>query len=220
MYLSVFDTQWNTVAIAFTTAWQRFTLTRTASATSLDVLIGTDRRDSAQGNTTAQSVYLWGAQVEASAYARSYVATAGASATSNKDSVTFSAAALPVGTGSVSYEFTPMWSTHAGATIIDTRNGGGNGFAMYVVTTTLFLVANNSEPTSAFGALAWTPGTRYHIRGEWAGTTLRLFRDDVLVASATHANNAIAAQTILRLGDGVAGASPLDGHISNLSFRP
>jgi hypothetical protein len=68
-----------------TTAWQRFTLTSTLTAGADNIQFGVDRRDGSQGATSAQTFYVWGAQLEAGAYATSYVKTEAAAVTRLKD---------------------------------------------------------------------------------------------------------------------------------------
>jgi hypothetical protein len=62
-----------------TTAWQRYTFTTPAlTAATWFFVIGTDTRDAAQLATPAQTVHMWGAQVELGAFASSYIATTAA----------------------------------------------------------------------------------------------------------------------------------------------
>jgi hypothetical protein len=64
--------------ISITTSWQRYTFTRTATTLSDGLAIYLTA-------TTLQSVDIWGAQLEAGAYATSYIPTTSASVTRNAD---------------------------------------------------------------------------------------------------------------------------------------
>ncbi len=65
--------------VTLTTAWQRFTLTTPAlTAAAWIFAIGADRRDGTQTSIAAQTIFAWGAQVEAGAFATSYIGTTSA----------------------------------------------------------------------------------------------------------------------------------------------
>ncbi len=85
--------------ITLTTAWQRFVLVTPAlTAASWFFDVGTDLRDGSQASTPAQTIYVWGAQVEAGAFATSYIPTTAAAVTRAADVATMPTAAWFSGT--------------------------------------------------------------------------------------------------------------------------
>ena len=81
--------------VTLTTQWQRFTLiTPTATAGSGFFEIGCDLRDGSQTAIAAQTIYVWGAQVEALPYASSYIPTTTVSVTRARDALSYPVASV------------------------------------------------------------------------------------------------------------------------------
>jgi hypothetical protein len=64
-----------------TTSWQRFTLSSTLTSGADNFQIGVDTRDSAESAKPAQTIFVWGRQLEQSSYPTSYIPTTSSSAT-------------------------------------------------------------------------------------------------------------------------------------------
>jgi hypothetical protein len=95
------------VQMVLTTAWQRFSFT-TAALTAVGHFpaIGTDLRDVGQTATLAQTVYIWGGQLEQGAFPTSYIPTTSVTVVRAQDFVTLPAGAWFDQTkGSLSHEY-------------------------------------------------------------------------------------------------------------------
>jgi len=230
-YSSVFDSQWNTVGCAYNaTTWTRCTLTRTVSAAGIDWLIGADRRDAQQLAQPANSVYLWGAQIELGSSPTRYVATGAATATVNAERVSI-ANPIPSGTPfCVGATYTPRertWITAgAGNTLfaLGTSGGASTNTLQASVSSTGELVVTVND--AAADTKTWT--TAAVLTGTTAGHVtvcssaagaVTLYLDAVLVSATTSGTGTGILTTqpgTLYLGSRGAGTNHLGGHISNL----
>ena len=71
--------------VTLTTSWQRYSITQTATQTSISFYIGNDLRYGGTTSTSAQTVYAWGAQWEFGSVASSYTPTTTTSITTNNN---------------------------------------------------------------------------------------------------------------------------------------
>jgi len=94
-----------------TTSWQRFSfVSPVLTAENWSFEIGTDLRDAGQAATSAQTIYAWGAQLEAGAFATSHIPTTSAAVTRAVDVATMPTAAWYVAaTSTLAIE--AMWQT-------------------------------------------------------------------------------------------------------------
>ena len=77
------------VQCTLTTTWQRFSLTYSAASSNIThyLQVGVDKRDSSQTGKAAQTVHMWGGQVELGTVATSYIKTLTTSVTRAADSL-------------------------------------------------------------------------------------------------------------------------------------
>lgn len=96
--------------ITLTTSWQRYILVGTETGASWDIQIGTDLRDGSQSATPAQTIFMWGAQVELGSFATSYIPTGASAVARSADQITIigsAFAALKLPSLTVVSEFNP-----------------------------------------------------------------------------------------------------------------
>jgi hypothetical protein len=140
-----------------TTQWQRFQCV-VASGATLYYMIGADCRDAAQLPTPAQTVYLWGVQVEVGAFPSSYLPTTTAAVTRNADALSYPVAVVPA-----------MPMSVAGDTVfagVDLANGvpfsnGQNQYISNYPATQLRAVYGAAQPILVSGLPAVTVNTLY-----------------------------------------------------------
>jgi hypothetical protein len=175
--------------------WYRCSITSTATVTATSSinlsLISSASSLRAELNTLSTSVFLWGAQLEAGAYATSYIPTTTASVTRNADSI------------SLSNVFTNgLISASGGTWFVELRNNvpltrdantaglnldtilGTNGFALRNNATATRLTISKYIASSRTDLYVTTTNT-CKIAIKWNGTTADIFENGTKVVSAT-----------------------------------
>jgi hypothetical protein len=149
-----------------TTAWQRFTLTTPNLTTGAWYFqLGADRRDAGQAATLAQTVFVWGAQIEVGTFATSYIPTTFAAVTRAQDLTSMSTSPwMTPSLGSWMAEFV-LLGVPTNIMIIGATAAGGqtpltavapNQIGSYdgaaVIASGTFAAGNITKAASAFGA--------------------------------------------------------------------
>jgi hypothetical protein len=186
-----------------TTAWQRFTLI-TPSIGTVFWQIGADLRDASQTSTPAQTIYAWGAQVEALPYMSSHIPTTSVSVTRAQDVLYYPIPAAVPGynqsNGTMFFEY-----------ILSRTNEGGFagmsdltfGNAMYLADDASGAVAFSLPVSGGGSANSNAPASINAIRksaASYSATAMKLCNDGASVGSTVIAITP-PAQTRLTLGN-------------------
>jgi hypothetical protein len=199
--------------ITLTTQWRRVSWTTAVlGAGTSFFIIGTDLRDGTQTSTSAQTVFAWGAQLEAVGYPTSYIPTAAAAVTRSADQCY-----IPIGAWYVPIDYS-LSAEFDTANLTSTVCGIGDavlGNASYFSNGAFARVGSTGTP---FGT-AITPGATNKQCGTCSATTLRVSNNGGAVASAV--NGAASQTTATRLSIGMTpwgSDDQLNGHIRRVNY--
>lgn len=231
IFFLVAGTTYSTTA-NLTMSWQRFVVAnKTLTAASWFVMIGFDGVSTAEVITASalpqagKTIYAWGAQVEQSAFATSYIATAGTQVARTDETATF-ANPLVVGPYCVAATAKPLgnaWGGRVNGIIGSTSFGAANTFGLYGSNTTgqfrIDVTDNASGSKSVIATAGLSSGSRALRACSDNAGALTVYVDGVAVASGPSGagTGILSAQAAtLRLG-WVSGASNiLHGWIKNV----
>lgn len=205
-------------AISITTAWQRLSVVASSGVAAGNTL---RVRIVPFASGSGGSAYVWGAQLETGSTATSYISTTGTSASRSAEVATVSTAGWPTTAGSVEVTYTPTLSTHSGQVLFDSRaTASTSGLLIYFVGADIraYAFAAAAGASAWSGGVTWTAGQSYRIRATWSGTTLSLYRDDVLLATGSGAvPNGHGANAYI--GSDFTGGGQCRGNLHSLSVR-
>jgi hypothetical protein len=124
--------------------WYRCSITGSATSTSVGavfvmLLVNSATSMRYETNTLSTSVFLWGAQLEAGAYATSYIPTTSASVTRNADQVLNTSASSLIGQtqGTIFLDFTLLPNNANAAYLFSVSDGSSNN----LIRTEIFVVS-------------------------------------------------------------------------------
>jgi hypothetical protein len=207
-------------SITLTTSWQRYVLsTPNLTAASWYVEFGTDLRDAGQTATLAQTVFMWGAQIEQGAFPTSYIATAAASVTRSAD-----LASMPTGTwfnttnGTYQAEFIPNGNA-AGLPIVISGNAGSPTLATGADSKLTAGIRSGAAVFSATGPLLTFGAVNKAAFGYLSGASTAAVNGTTIGPSATALS--VTGTTVEFGSDGVTpGNNALDGWLRRVRYWP
>jgi hypothetical protein len=209
-------------ACAVTSEWQRFTVTATlAGATNYFLIVGFSPVKLSSGATTAVVVDAWGAQAELGAFATSYIATLGTSATRVAETGTVASTTWPNTAGEVRVR-AAVRASAGNQYLIDSRSADNTGFAILISGATLIahMGTAGTATTVTSAILTWTSGQIYDVRVRWGGGNIYVYRDDVLVASnVTGTSNLPTFAATASIGARYTGTEQLQGWVNSIEVR-
>jgi hypothetical protein len=219
LYLNITQdaiTYYRTQAV-LTTAWQRFAvITPTLGPATTYFQLGTDLRDAGQTATPAQTVFIWGGQVEAGAFPTSYIPTASATVTRAAD-----AASLPTNATWFNVNTLSLMAEYYYPAGITLGVAAGTGDAVvgnaFWLSGSAALRAGGGSPSNGIP----TSGSVNRVCGTLTTTQIRACINGQAVAAA---GQSVAAQVATgRLSIGTtpwALDNPLNGHVRRVQYWP
>jgi len=203
--------------------WYRCQVSATATATATSIF----RIQAANGSTTSfpgnasSGIFVWGAQLEAGAFATSYIPTVAAAVTRNADVATMTGA-----------NFSDWYNASEGAAVIqalpstisNTRpaiqlddNTANESIALRgVAADPQLFVVDGGSPQATLDAGTITANTVYKLGGAWKESSFATAINGA--AAVTSASGTLPTVTQARLGND--GTNYLNGHLQNLRYWP
>lgn len=212
----------NTASIqALENGWYRCVVSRTAANTAISMrlfLATGDNVNTYSGDGTS-GLYIYGAQLEAGAFATSYIPTTTTTLTRNADVATM--------TGT---NFSDWWQASKGGTVVQAVPSAVSGIRPLVqyddgtadniialrgnTTNPELYVVNGGTPQAQLDAGIIAANTAYSLTGWWATNDCKARKDSGAVVTDDTAT--IPTVTQARLGSD--GANYLNGHLESISY--
>jgi len=207
-----------------TTSWQRFDFTYTSTAGNNFIQLGVDLRDTSQSSQPAQTIFAWGAQLEAGSFPTSYIPTAAGTVPRSPDVCSISGS-----------DFTGMYNNAAGTliseSIIANLIGDNRGIVQIDSGTSDNVIRHQySSSIGGFNTLLRanvdTPTTLLVTAGASSTVQKRATAyQGTNFASATNGSSVTTATrtfpvglNTLRVGSISAGSFVLNGHIAAIRY--
>jgi hypothetical protein len=194
----------NSTITAIGNGWYRLTLTGVTTATIANntIDIKTSNADNVLTTTNGQSLYLWGAQLEAGSFASSYIPTTTASVTRNADVETYPTTGNFLDAQGSAYAevISSSWA-NATAQII------GDGTESPLKLSSANSGVQAFDGTNTANGPAGTPTGKVKIAVSWSGATMKVFANGVAGASATY--DGTFSLSSLGIGAGTVGGGTI-----------
>lgn len=230
-YICVNPTRFSSPRLTLTTQWQRFTFTTpTLTAANWAFIIGTDLADATQTSTPAQTIYAWGAQVEALPNMSSHIPTTSASVTRARDIFSYPIASVTgfnnlAGSMVAVYTFDQVSNPSPGQGFMDINDTTGSNRWLFrsdgVGRIGFYELNTDGKPQLGSPVMSGpTPlvkGTVYKVGSTWPLCSLAT--NGVAYANAMdlwmH-----APMTVMNVGSEFLGFGVMYGHILSLAIYP
>jgi hypothetical protein len=206
--------------VTLTTSWQRFTMITSAlTAASWYFAIGCDLRDAGQSTISAQTIYVWGAQVELGANATSYIPVAGAPATRQPDLVSMPTATwFNAATGTWQAQFIPNGAA-ATLPVVVSGNAGSPVIAIGADSKLVASIRSGAAVFSGTGPSMTFGAVNKAAFAYQSGASRAAVNATVIGPSATALS--VTGTTVEFGSDGVTpGNNALDGWLRSASYWP
>jgi hypothetical protein len=203
--------------ITLTTTWQRFTLTTpNLTLSGWTWAIGCDRRDASQTGILAQTIFVWGGQVEAGAAASSYIPTTAATVTRALDICTMPTAAwFNANTTTLQAEiYAPVAPPGA---IAGFGDGANFGNSFYLTTANAIRAGGKSANATPF-----TVGAINKLAATNTATQIQYAMNGGSVGSGVQSASALTTTTLLAIGCNPwsTASGEINGHMRRVRYWP
>jgi hypothetical protein len=170
-----------------TTSWQRFNLSALLTAGADNFQFGVDTRDGSQSPKGSQTIFAWGAQLEAGAYATSYIPTVAAAVTRNADNVSKTGISSLIGQteGTILFDYVASFAS-ADDLFAFGQNITNNVSIIQASNASIrCLIYYNSNLINIISSINAVANTRYKIAVRYKSGNSKIFINGVEVGSSS-----------------------------------